>query len=56
MNSVPAQQARPRIEAMVTTGARASRPRTSVHAGRPVGPAGNASVRRRSSSPSYWGG
>ena len=43
-NSLPAPRARPRIEAMLTTGARARRTRTSIHAGMPVGPTPSAAV------------
>jgi hypothetical protein len=37
-NSLPAPRARPRIDAMLTTGARDRRTRTSIQAGSPVGP------------------
>ena len=37
-NSLPAPRARPRIEAMLTTGARDRRTMRSVHVGSPVGP------------------
>src|SRR6202011_4852730 len=37
-NSLPAPRARPRIEAMLTTGTRARRTRTSIQADSPVGP------------------
>src|SRR6266581_9642183 len=43
-NSLPAPRARPRIEAALTTGARARRTRTSIQADSPVGPTPSASV------------
>ena len=43
-NSLPAPRARPRIEAMLTTGARARRTRTSIQADSPVVPTPSASV------------
>ena len=46
-NSLPAPRARPRIEAMLTAGARDSRTRRSSHACIPVGPTPNATVLRR---------
>jgi hypothetical protein len=44
-NSLPAPRARPRIEAMLTAGARDRRTSRSSHAFIPVGPGGSASVR-----------
>jgi hypothetical protein len=44
MNSLPAPRARPRIEAMLTTGARERRTRRSIQADITVGAAGIATA------------